>query len=298
MAGYAGVCGGLWYGVGCGETIFEKNCMSKEYFVDQYSIVRQIWGRSDTVLFIFAGAAAEFALNKAVDWLYFTGRLPADPIGRLFSTVSYARAIMFSEKETALRTIDAMAHIHAQVEDKRGTTIPDWAYRDVLFMLIDYSIRSFEVLERKLTDAEKHEVFQVFHRLGTRMNLNELPASFEEWRSERQTHLVQNLQHSKHTQDLFNQYRKHLGTVRYRILVEVQTQIAPYHVRHLLGFRRFSLMYPVLAIYKIARLIKLDGLLKALILPAKYKQAIQELDRKSSDNLKITHRPRTQLAGM
>ncbi|MEJ7663471.1 MAG: hypothetical protein WKG07_29945 [Hymenobacter sp.] len=39
------------------------------------------------VLFIFAGAAAEFALNKAVDWLYFTGRLPADPLGRLFSTV-------------------------------------------------------------------------------------------------------------------------------------------------------------------------------------------------------------------
>lgn len=58
--------------------------MKREYFVAENSIVRQIWGRSDTVLFIFAGAAAEFALNKSVDWLYFTGRLPADPIGRLF----------------------------------------------------------------------------------------------------------------------------------------------------------------------------------------------------------------------
>jgi hypothetical protein len=67
------------------------------YFVEQNSIVRKIWGNSDTVLFIFGGAAAEFALNKAVDWLYFTGRLPTDPLGRLFSTVSYARKIIFAE---------------------------------------------------------------------------------------------------------------------------------------------------------------------------------------------------------
>ncbi len=74
------------------------------YFVEKNSIVRQIWGKSDTVLFIFAGAAAEFALNKAVDWLYFTGRLPTDPLGRLFSTVSYARKIIFAENEQALKT--------------------------------------------------------------------------------------------------------------------------------------------------------------------------------------------------
>src|ERR1041384_7996090 len=114
--------------------------MSTEYFVDKTSIVRQIWGKSDTILFIFAGASAEFALNKAVDWLYFTGRLPADPLGRLFSTVSYSRAIIFSEKHVALRAIDAMTAIHAGVEGKRAISIPDWAYRDVLFMLVDYSI--------------------------------------------------------------------------------------------------------------------------------------------------------------
>ena len=62
------------------------------------SVVRRIWGKGDTILFIFAGAAAEFALNKAVDWLYFTGRLPADPLARLFSTVSYARIIVFAER--------------------------------------------------------------------------------------------------------------------------------------------------------------------------------------------------------
>ena len=45
-----------------------------EYFVEKGSIVREIWGKGDTILFIFAGASAEFALNKAVDWLYFTGK--------------------------------------------------------------------------------------------------------------------------------------------------------------------------------------------------------------------------------
>src|SRR6187200_2221693 len=103
-----------------------------QFFVEKKSVVRKIWGKSDTVLFIFAGASAEFALNKAVDWLYFTGRLPADPIGRLFSTVSYARKIVFSPMDDAHKAIDTLRQIHAGVEQKRGAVIPDWAYRDVL----------------------------------------------------------------------------------------------------------------------------------------------------------------------
>ena len=89
------------------------------YFVDRNSIVRQIWGKGDTILFIFAGAAAEFALNKAVDWLYFTGVLPSDPLGRLFSTVTYAQVIVFAERQGALKTIDKMRAIHAGVEASR-----------------------------------------------------------------------------------------------------------------------------------------------------------------------------------
>src|SRR5256885_2079273 len=140
-----------------------------EFFVRKGSIVRIIWGKSDTILFIFAGASAEFALNKAVDWLYYTGRLPSDPLGRLFSTVTYARKIVFSEYDTAINAIDKMSAIHSGLEKSRGAAIPDWAYRDVLFMLIHYSISSFELLERKLSLNEKEEVFDVFYRVGTRM---------------------------------------------------------------------------------------------------------------------------------
>ncbi|MBT1687091.1 oxygenase MpaB family protein [Dawidia soli] len=249
-----------------------------EYFVDEHSVVRTIWGKSDTILLIFAGAAAEFALNKAVDWLYFTGRLPADPLGRLFSTVGYAQTIVFAEKQTALRAVDAMAKIHAEVENKRGTKIPDSAYRDVLFMLIDYSIRSFEVLERTLTLAEKREVFDVFHRMGTRLGVQGLPDTLETWQYMRHAHVLENMQRSHYTTDLFQQYRKHLGAIRYKILLEAQTLVAPERVRELLAFRKTSLLHPVVIAYKISRAIRLDGLMKALILPAKYKKEIEALD--------------------
>ncbi len=253
-----------------------------EYFVEKDSIVREIWGKGDTILFIFAGASAEFALNKAVDWLYFTGRLPADPLGRLFSTVSYARKIVFSEKESANRAIDSIAAIHSAVEEKRGAKIPDWAYRDVLFMLIDYSIRSFEVLERKLTFAEKQEVFDVFYRVGSRMGVKGLPENFKDWLKMRKEHLVEDLAYSNYTKDLYIQYRKHLGPVRYRLLLEAQTLVGPLRVRELLNFRKFSLLNAVLGIYKLSRSINLDKVMKAVILPSEYKTEISELDRNTA----------------
>jgi uncharacterized protein (DUF2236 family) len=251
---------------------------AKEYFVDEHSIVRQIWGKSDTILFIFAGASAEFALNKAVDWLYFTGRLPADPIGRLFSTVSYAKRIVFSEKNDALHTIDSIAAIHAHVEADRKSKIPAWAYRDVLFMLIDYSIRAFEVLERELSRQEKNEVLKVFKRLGTRMGLTELPKTFEEFEAARHLHLSRDLQYSSFTKDLFHQYRNHLGLLRYKLLLEVQTSVVPDKVRAILGLRKISILHALLSLYKVSKFLKIDWLLRAIILPSKYKKEISALD--------------------
>src|SRR6478736_1429598 len=108
-------------------------------FVAPGSIVRCIWGDADTILFAFAGSAAEFALNRAVDWLFYTGKLPGDPMGRLFSTARFAREIVFDDEETARRTLARIRAAHETVERSRGGSIPDWAHRDVLYMLIDYS---------------------------------------------------------------------------------------------------------------------------------------------------------------
>lgn len=249
-----------------------------ELFVKQDSIVRTIWGKSDTILFIFAGSAAEFALNKAVDWLYYTGKLPADPIGRLFSTVTYARDIIFAKKEDALQTIDKINFIHKAIEKERGFKIPDWSYRDVLFMLIHYSIAAFELLERKLKDGEKEEVYDVFYRTGARMELKDLPASYKDWLIAREKHLYEDLQRSKYTVDLFKQYKKHLGAVRYKVLVESQILVVPKKVKELLGFRNYSLLAPAVPVYKLARKLNLDALVKAVLLPSAYKKEIRELD--------------------
>ena len=248
------------------------------FFVDKQSVVREIWGKGDTILFIFAGASAEFALNKAVDWLYFTGKLPADPLGRLFSTVIYARHIVFSEKEAAEKAIDKITAIHTTVEDNRGAKIPDWAYRDVLFMLIHYSIASFELLERKMTDTEKEDLFNVFNRVGLRMGLKGLPANYNEWTIMRHEHLQQDLAKSHYTVDLYKQYRKHLGWMRYKLLIESQKLVVPRHAKQLLNLGKFSWLTPILAIYKLSRKIKMDWFLKSIVLPAEYKKQIKELD--------------------
>lgn len=247
-------------------------------FVKEGSIVRCIWGRSDTVLFIFAGASAEFALNKAVDWLYFTGKLPADPLGRLFSTVGYARKIVFAPEAEALLAISRMRQIHGAVEQNRGAHIPDWAYRDVLYMLIFYSIASYELLERKLTEEEKDEVYKVFYRLGTGMGLKELPPTYTNWLPDREAHLRTDLQRSQYTADLFRQYKKHLGTFRYKMLIEAQKLLLPATVKNKLQFNRIHWLAPAVPLYKFSRMIRADGLVKKILLPGKYKREIRGLD--------------------
>ena len=249
-----------------------------QFFVEKNSVVRKIWGKSDTVLFIFAGAAAEFALNKAVDWLYFTGKLPADPLGRLFSTVRYARKIVFSSRDEAHEAIDTLRQIHTAVEQNRGFSIPDWAYRDVLFMLIHYSIASYELLEKKLSDEEKEEAYNVFYQVGARMGLKELPLTYNEWLPVRKEHLMEDLQKSEYTADLFKQYKKHLGAMRFKVLIEGQKLVVPDRVKELLDFSDFSLLTPVVPVYKISRLMKMDWLLKNILLPSDYKDQINELD--------------------
>ncbi len=250
----------------------------EKYFVDERSIVREIWGKADTVLFIFAASAAEFALNKAVDWLYFTGKLPADPLGRLFSTVTYSRQILFSEYTEALTAIDHISKIHGAVEQARGSQIPQWAYRDVLFMLIDHSIRSFEALERKLTDEEKAEVFSVFYRVGHRMGITGLPTTYSHWRTMREEHLQQNMIRSHFTVDLYRQYRKHLGWVRYFLLKQVQVIICPPRVKQLLGLRSVPMMRTLLWLYKAGRQFRFDRPVKLVLLPSAYKAQIAAID--------------------
>ena len=230
------------------------------------------------MLLIFAGASAEFALNKVVDWLYFTGRLPADPLGRLFSTVTYAQKIIFSSRDKALDSIDNIVSIHRGVEAQRGMSIPAPAYLDVLFLLVDYSIRSFELLQRRLTPAEKAEVFSVFNRVGARMGLAGLPAHYTDWEHDRKKHLRENLVWSPFSANLYLQYRKHLGPFRYWLLLQGQALLVPPAIRRSLPLPSVPVIGPVIQIYKLVRLLRLDYWVRVALLPKRFRASVAALD--------------------
>lgn len=247
-------------------------------FVRKDSIVRRIWGDGDIVLLVFAGSAAEFALNRAVDWLFFTGKIPNDPIGRLFSTARYAQEIVFADAITATQTLNRISAAHGAVERKRGQSIPDWAHRDVLYMLIDYSERAHELLDRPLTPDEQGELYDVFHRVGVGLGIPELPATYTEWKLDRDRHMQRDLFRSEGTDALYARYRDHLGGWRFRLLLFVQAILAPVHVRNLLGLGSAGRLRPLLRVYPFCVRAGLRSLVQRLLMPPKYLGAARALD--------------------
>jgi uncharacterized protein (DUF2236 family) len=248
-------------------------------FVARGSVVRKIWGDPEVVFLVFAGAAAEFALNKAVDWLFFTGKLPNDPVGRLFSTVRYARAIVFADEETAARTLRGINAAHAGVEGLRGQAIPEWAFRDVLYMLVDYSERAHRMLYGALSKPEREELYAVFKRVGEGLNVKELPEDYESWRADRESHMERNMAYSRHTALLYEAYRRHLGAWRYQLLLEVQALLVPERVRGLLSLKRRAVVSAAVDVYAALPVPGLRPLLRRLLLHPRYWNDVAELER-------------------
>ena len=110
------------------------------------------------------------------------------------------------------------------------------------------------------------------------MQLKDLPTGYKEWTVSYAQHLEKDLKKSHFTIQLFKQYKKHLGWFRYFILIEAQKLLVPKRVKQLLGFGSFSMMSIILPIYKFSGSLKLDNFLKELVLPAKYKAQVKELD--------------------
>jgi hypothetical protein len=247
-------------------------------FVAPGSIVRRIWGDADTILLVFAGSAAEFALNRAVDWLFYTGRLPDDPLGRLFSTVRFSQDIAFADEAHARRALDRIRAAHGAVERSRGRSIPAWAYRDVLYMLIGYSERAFEVLHRPLTIPEREDLYEVFRRVGEGLAIPELPGTYEAWLGDRRLHMERDLDRSPLTDALYERYRLHLGRWRYEVLLKVQGMLVPDHVRRLLGLNRCGLVRPSLRAYGAAVRLGLRGLVHRRLMPPAVLPEIRRLD--------------------
>jgi hypothetical protein len=240
--------------------------------------VRRIWGDADSVLLVFAGAAAEFPLNRAVDWLFFTGALPADPVGRLFSTAAYAQGIVFAEQAQAARTLERIQAVHAAVERRRGAHIPAWAHRDVLYLLIDYSERAFRMLHRPLTAAEQEELYDVFRRVGTGLGIPDLPEDYASWKLDRQQHLEADLAFSPHTVALYAAYRRDLGFWRFALLRQTQALLVPEQVHQLLKLPSPVWLRPLLPLYPLLVRLGLRSLIHRALIPPQHFNAVQQLN--------------------
>lgn len=248
-------------------------------FVHRHSIVRRIWGHPDLIMLIFAGAAAEFALNRQVDWLFFTGKIPGDPIGRFFSTVAYAQEIVFADEAGAERAFARINAAHLKVERARGQMIPAWAYRDVLYLLIDYSERSYQLLYRPLSAVEQQDLYAVFERVGRGLHIPDLPATYAEWRHDRQTHLERDLEYGEYTRRLYAQYRQHLGEWRYQLLIQIQAWLVPDRVRELLHLKAPGLVVPFAQMFALVESLKLQPLARRVLIPRQYWEEMRQLGR-------------------
>jgi hypothetical protein len=254
--------------------------MDTRYDFETYGrTMRTVWGNADTIMLVFAGSAAEFALNRAVDWLFYTGKIPSDPMGRLFSTARFAGDIAFADPHTARQTLERINRIHAGVERSRGQQIPMWAYRDVLYMLIDYSERAYSLLHRSLGAAEQEDLYAGFRLVGEGLKIENLPPTYAAWQIDRARHMQQNLVFSNYTAALYDAYRRHLGAWRYRLLLQVQGVIVPDRVRELLQLQAQPALARTLWTYQHIHRLRLRPLMQRLLVPPQYLADMRQLDR-------------------
>lgn len=68
--------------------------------------------------------------------------------------------------------------------------------------------------------------------------------------------------------------------MRFKILLESQKLVIPKRVKTLLNFSNFSILSPAIPVYKIVRFMKMDRLLKSVLLPSEYKKQINQLNFK------------------
>jgi uncharacterized protein (DUF2236 family) len=243
-------------------------------------VTRRIWGSPDAILLFFAGGAAEFAAIKAVDWLFFTGRLPGAPVERFFQTVRFAQGVFFAEPAGATEAVERINHIHRRVEEARGEEIPQWAYRDMLFILIDYGERAHEVVFGAMTEAERASHFGVGLALGRAMHLSGLPSTYAEYRDQRHRQLLEDYARGPLTEELYASYRRALGSWRFRLLQLVQASVLPDELRDILRLKPHPLVEELLQCY---RFVPGGGNklrpLHSVLLPGRFARQLRKIKR-------------------
>lgn len=230
-------------------------------------------------MLIFAGSAAEFAINKAVDWLFWSNALPDAPIERFFQTVRFAQQLAFGDERQVAAAIDGVNRAHRGVERSRSDRIPQWAYRDVLFMLIDYSERAHAIVFGPMAEDERLEHFLASIAIGRALHIEGLPDDYPTYQALRQSHLDNNTEHSRFTDELYACYREHLGAWRMHALLDLQASLVPARTAELLNLHRKRRVDLLLRFYRRYLAGRSMRLLYPVLLPRPYGAVLATLER-------------------
>jgi uncharacterized protein (DUF2236 family) len=207
------------------------------------------------------------------------GRLPSAPVERFFETVRFAQSVFFSDPAGATEAIERINRIHRRVEDARGEEIPQWAYRDMLFILIDYGEGAHEVVFGPIAEDERASHFEVALALGRAMHLSGLPTTCAEYRDQRHQQLLEDYARGPLTDELYASYRRALGPWRFRLLELVQASVLPDELRDVLRLEPYPLVEELLRCYRFVpgggnKLRPLHGAL----LPGRFARQLREME--------------------
>jgi uncharacterized protein (DUF2236 family) len=193
-------------------------------------ITRTIWGDAENILLIYVGSAAEFALNPENHWLFYTGKLPSDPLRRFETTLRYQRKLFFTPQEAMPALARHIKDIHRDVEESRSRKegpikISDQAYLQVFSMLIEYGILGFEYLHRRqMTQQERETYFDDMRSVALMMEIRDFPEDYRHYLARRARMVASELQCNAFTLELMDAYRKSLPSVSYWGLLQFQAR--------------------------------------------------------------------------
>jgi hypothetical protein len=193
-------------------------------------ITRAIWGTPENILLIYAGSAAEFALNPENHWLFYTGKLPSDPLRRFERTIGYQRKLFFMPEEGVRALVRHIKGIHSEVEEKRSREqgairISDQAYVQVFSMLIEYGILGYEYLHRRrMTQEEKETYFNDIRSIALMMEIRDFPEDYGRYLIRRTQMVTSQLQCNVFTRELMGAYQKNLTPFFYWGLLQFQAR--------------------------------------------------------------------------
>ena len=239
-----------------------------------FEVSRRIWSNPTSMLLVFVGASGEFPLNPSVDWLFYTGRLPQDPIARFLSTIEYLRRLIIADEQS--RNVEAakLKRLHEELESKRGKTIPAESYRDVLCMDTIYSIRSVPIVTgQDLTTDEKDQVVKDMSSVGKQMGIPDLPWTYDQLCAQRRDRM-RSWVANDFTQRLLHSYRNALGSLNYELLISAFPMLLEPELLEQLKLGKRLLSAPMRWVLTPACRTGLIYPLYRILLPRKIKSAV------------------------